>query len=92
MTTYTADLQWSRVSNLESYGPEAETLPLSQIAKKVAFHTLSAKAFPRKPFRKPLPQGLHRKAFYELTHRQGLNDKPAKAFPRKPFRKPFPQN
>ncbi|GBN49534.1 hypothetical protein AVEN_269776-1 [Araneus ventricosus] len=55
------------------------------------FHRLSAKAFPRKPFKKPLPQGLHRKAFYELPHRQGLNDKSAKAFPRKPFRKPLPR-
>ncbi|GBL92250.1 hypothetical protein AVEN_35806-1 [Araneus ventricosus] len=34
------------------------------------FHRLSAKAFPRKPFRKPLPQGLRRKAFYELPQRQ----------------------
>ncbi|GBL79323.1 hypothetical protein AVEN_92528-1 [Araneus ventricosus] len=48
------------------------------------FHRLSAKTF-----RKPLPKGLHRKAFYELPHRQGLNDKSAKAFPRKPFRKPL---
>ncbi|GBM91872.1 hypothetical protein AVEN_270164-1 [Araneus ventricosus] len=53
---------------------------------------LSAKAFPLKPFRKPLRQGLRRKDFYELLHRQGLNDKSAKAFPLKPFRKPFPQN
>ncbi|GBM28236.1 hypothetical protein AVEN_181309-1 [Araneus ventricosus] len=29
------------------------------------FHRLSAKTFQRKPFRKPLPQGLRRKAFYE---------------------------
>ncbi|GBM23179.1 hypothetical protein AVEN_147093-1 [Araneus ventricosus] len=54
-------------------------------------HWLSAKAFPRKPFRKPLPQGLHRKAFYDLPHRQGLNDESAKAFPRKLFRKPLPK-
>ncbi|GBN00848.1 hypothetical protein AVEN_89216-1 [Araneus ventricosus] len=26
--TYTADLQWNRVSNLEPSGPKAETLPL----------------------------------------------------------------
>ncbi|GBN57684.1 hypothetical protein AVEN_216003-1 [Araneus ventricosus] len=32
-----------------------------------------------------------RKAFCELPHRQGLNDKSAKAFPHKPFRKPLPQ-
>ncbi|GBN86141.1 hypothetical protein AVEN_264208-1 [Araneus ventricosus] len=56
------------------------------------FHRLSAKAFPLKPFRKPLPQGLRRKEFYELLHLQGLNDKSEKAFPRKPFRKPFPLN
>ncbi|GBO07642.1 hypothetical protein AVEN_203948-1 [Araneus ventricosus] len=31
-------------------------------------------------------------SFYELSHRQGLDDKSAKAFPGKPFRKPFPQN
>ncbi|GBL73453.1 hypothetical protein AVEN_159455-1 [Araneus ventricosus] len=55
---------------------------LTQIAKK---------AFLRKSFRKPLPQGLHTKAFYELPHRQGLHDKSTKVFPRKPFRKPFPQ-
>ncbi|GBN46794.1 hypothetical protein AVEN_198952-1 [Araneus ventricosus] len=67
----------------------------TQIAKKVAvgchitFYRLSAKALTRKPFRKLLPQGLHRKAFYELPHRQGLNDKSAKAFPHNPFRKPF---
>ncbi|GBM84159.1 Alpha-1,3-mannosyl-glycoprotein 4-beta-N-acetylglucosaminyltransferase A [Araneus ventricosus] len=57
----------------------------------VLIERLSAKAFPRKPFRKPLPQGLHRKAFYELPHRQGLNDESAKAFPRKLFRKPLPK-
>ncbi|GBN15726.1 hypothetical protein AVEN_135082-1 [Araneus ventricosus] len=55
-------------------------------------HRLSAKAFPRIPFRKSLPQGLRGKAFYELPHRQGLNGKYAKAFPHKPFRKSFPQN
>ncbi|GBN59373.1 hypothetical protein AVEN_9309-1 [Araneus ventricosus] len=53
------------------------------------FHRLSSKAFPRKPFRKLLPQGLHRKAFYELPHRQGLNAESEKAFPRKLFRKPL---
>ncbi|GBM89190.1 hypothetical protein AVEN_145497-1 [Araneus ventricosus] len=58
---------------------------------KVAI-SLSAKAFPCKPFRKPFPQGLRRKAIYELPHRQGLKDKSAKAFPLKSFRKPFPQN
>ncbi|GBM54550.1 hypothetical protein AVEN_184252-1 [Araneus ventricosus] len=26
--SYTADIQWNLVSNLERYGPEAETLPL----------------------------------------------------------------
>ncbi|GBN34479.1 hypothetical protein AVEN_64509-1 [Araneus ventricosus] len=77
-----------------------KTIPptTTQITKKVEeklpfpFHRLSAKEFLHKPFRKPLPQGLHRKAFYEIPHRQGLNDKSAKAFPHKPFRKPFPQN
>ncbi|GBN99511.1 hypothetical protein AVEN_1898-1 [Araneus ventricosus] len=53
---------------------------------------LSAKAFSRKPFPKRLPQDLHRKAFYEPPHRQGLNDKSAKAFSRKPFPKPLPQD
>ncbi|GBO19859.1 hypothetical protein AVEN_245971-1, partial [Araneus ventricosus] len=67
------------------------TIPDSKEGCHFTFHRLSAKAFPRKPFRKPLPKGLHRKAFYELPHRQGLNDKSAKAFPRKPFRKPMPK-
>ncbi|GBM03806.1 hypothetical protein AVEN_231284-1 [Araneus ventricosus] len=43
------------------------------------------------PVGKFLAPPLHRKAFYELPHQQGLNDKSAKAFPRKPFRKPLPQ-
>ncbi|GBL87887.1 hypothetical protein AVEN_192061-1 [Araneus ventricosus] len=30
---HTTDLQWNRVSNLESSGPEAETLPLGSAAK-----------------------------------------------------------
>ncbi|GBL95223.1 hypothetical protein AVEN_253549-1 [Araneus ventricosus] len=34
------------------------------------FYRLSAKSFPRKPFRKPLTQGLRREAFYDLPHRQ----------------------
>ncbi|GBL92162.1 hypothetical protein AVEN_91508-1 [Araneus ventricosus] len=37
--TYTADLQWNRVSNLEPLGTEAETLPLghcSSVGFKIA--------------------------------------------------------
>ncbi|GBM10746.1 hypothetical protein AVEN_212058-1 [Araneus ventricosus] len=63
-------------------------IPDSKEGCHFTFHGLSAEAFPHQPFRKPLPQGLHRKAFYELPHRQGLNNKSAKAFPRKPVRKP----
>ncbi|GBM98695.1 hypothetical protein AVEN_1770-1 [Araneus ventricosus] len=46
----------------------SSALPDSKEGCHFTFHRLSAKAFPRKPFRKPLPQGLHRKAFYELPH------------------------
>ncbi|GBM38996.1 hypothetical protein AVEN_70181-1 [Araneus ventricosus] len=68
---------------------EIEEIKLVQLEKEIELRRLPAKAFLRKPFRKPLPQGLLRKAFHELPHRQGLNDKSAKAFPRKPFQKPF---
>ncbi|GBL88630.1 hypothetical protein AVEN_195627-1 [Araneus ventricosus] len=67
-------------------------IPDSKEGCHFTFHRLSAKAIPRKPFRKPLPQGSHRKAFYELLHRQGLYDKSEKAFPHKPFWKQFRKN
>ncbi|GBN69951.1 hypothetical protein AVEN_136474-1 [Araneus ventricosus] len=48
----------------------ADDGPDSKEGCHFTFHMLSTKAFPRKSFRKPLPQGLHTKAFDELPHRQ----------------------
>ncbi|GBN36325.1 hypothetical protein AVEN_260677-1 [Araneus ventricosus] len=75
--------------------PQVKFYFSTQIAKEVGkgcHFTFHRQAFPRKPFRKPMPQCLHRKAFHELPHRQSLNDKSAKTFPSKQFWKPFLQN
>ncbi|GBN05472.1 hypothetical protein AVEN_240463-1 [Araneus ventricosus] len=55
----------------------AENFTSAEVKKilKAKINPLSAKAFPRKPFRKPLPQSLRRKAFYEPPVRQSLKDR-----------------
>ncbi|GBN34681.1 Cellular nucleic acid-binding protein [Araneus ventricosus] len=76
----------SRKIKLAASVPDSKESLSERLWKPCRRQGLSAEAFARKPFLKPLPQRLRRKAFFGLPHRQGLNDKSAKPF-RKPFRK-----